>query len=113
MALIGMDLLKEVTQPKRNNLFNLVPAAVNLQLSVLSVFLKEDQRSSRAESKQTEEIISTTKYIVCKWIYNLHCGCYKWEDFIQVSIGSQFCFVFVTALTLSQLRGARSAFKKV
>ena len=90
MAMIGIDLLKEVTQPKRNNLLNVVPAAVNLQLSIMSIFLQEDQRSSRAKSKQTEEIVLKMKCFVWDWIRHLQSGSYEWDDFIQVSTGSQF-----------------------
>ena len=95
MAMIGIDLLKEVTQPKRNNLLNLVPAAVNLQLSIMSIFLQEDQRSSRTKSKQTEAIIFKMKSIVWNWICLLQSGSYELNDFIQVSTGSQFIFIFI------------------
>ena len=86
MGIIGFDLLKEVTAPGRKNLFMTVPSAFVLQLSTISLLLRNSQRSTRANTEETEEIVGKTVNFVHCWLLNCRFHSYKWPAFIQVFI---------------------------
>ena len=86
VGIIGLDLLEEVTTPTRKNLLTTIPSAFILQLSIISLLLRNGQRSTRANTEETEEIVSKTVIFVHRWLHSGQTQNYKTLEFIQVFI---------------------------
>ena len=86
VGVIGVDLLKEVTAPWRKHMLTTIPSAFVLQLSIMSMLLREDQHSKRANTKQTGMIVDKTFKFVWNWLQNFEHKKYSWPSFIQVII---------------------------
>ena len=85
MGIVGIDLLEEVTAPRRKNLlYTTIPSAFVLQLSIISLLLRDGQRPSRANTKLSDEIVGKTVSCVDNWLHTFQFLSYPWPDFIQV-----------------------------
>lgn len=86
VGIIGVDLLEEVTAHRRKHMLTTIPSAFVLQLSIMSMLLREDQHSRRANTKQIGMIVDTTLKFVWNWLQNFEHNKYSWPSFIQVII---------------------------